>query len=33
MAAKEAMKAEPPLDQSEEEDDGGLTRQNTVAPR
>ena len=32
MAAKEAMKAGPVLDESEEEDDGGLTRQNTVAP-
>tara|TARA_Y100000817_G_scaffold174768_1_gene136513 strand:- start:391 stop:492 length:102 start_codon:yes stop_codon:yes gene_type:complete len=33
MAAKEAMKAEPPLDESEEEDDGGLARQSTVAAR
>ena len=32
MAAKEAMKAEPTLDESEEEDDGGLTRQSTLGP-
>ena len=31
MKAKEDMKAESPLDESEEEDEGGLTRQSTVA--
>ena len=31
MATKDAMKAGPPLNESEEEDDGGLTRQSTLA--